>query len=288
MNTIQHTPLKNPVRIEEILFTANHQLKINTLGPFGIILDDKELQTVDFIKSRLIQDLLILLILHRKEGLPKKVIFDLFWTNYSEECKRANLNTLIYRLKKLFGIHIDFLKIDRNFIYLNMDYVEIDLDNFQTGTRAVENMENSGNIEEAINFSFNTLQLYRGNFLDNISTRLPITEERLKLKHYYQTLLFRALRLTVYRGLYRESLELGKKLISSDPYCEPAYRLIMSALGFLGNTSEIIRLYINLEEKLQRKYGIDPDEKTLLLKNKLVLGVTPEQDEILDEVSIFF
>jgi two-component SAPR family response regulator len=131
-------------------------------------------------------------------------------------------------------------------------------------------------------------KLYRGDFFENISTDLPLDEERLKLKHIYQTLLFSILRLTVYKGLYRESLEFGRKLISSDPYCEPAYRLIMTALGFLGNRSELIRLYVDFEKKLRGKYRIDPDEKTLLLKNSLLLGINPEQEKILEEVSIFF
>ncbi|MEA1910793.1 MAG: BTAD domain-containing putative transcriptional regulator, partial [Spirochaetota bacterium] len=248
----------------------------------------KEIQTTNITKRQRIQDLLIILILHRNEGLPKKVIFDLFWENYSEECKRTNLNTLIYRLKKVFGTNNNFFKIDRHSISLNMDHVDIDIDKFQTGIRTFENMENTGNIEEAINFSFNILELYKGSFLDNLNTKIPIIKERMEFKHLYQTLLFRTLRLTVYRGLYIESLKLGKKLISSDPYCEPAYRLIMTALSFLGNTSEITRLYIDLKKKLQDNYSIDPDEKTLLLKNKLLLGVNPEQYEILEEVSIFF
>ncbi|MDA3939311.1 MAG: BTAD domain-containing putative transcriptional regulator [Spirochaetia bacterium] len=265
-----------------------HKLEFNTLGALSIILDEKKLKTVEFIKQHMIQDLIILLILHRKDGLPKKVIFNLFWTNYSERSKRSNLNTLIYRLNKSFGINKDFLKIDRNYIYLNMDSVEIDVDNFLDGVETVKYLENDNNIDEAISIAFRTLKLYRGDFFENISTDLPLDEERLKLKHIYQTLLFSILRLTVYKGLYRESLEFGRKLISSDPYCEPAYRLIMTALGFLGNRSELIRLYVDFEKKLRGKYRIDPDEKTLLLKNSLLLGINPEQEKILEEVSIFF
>ena len=297
MSTAQYIPLKVPVRIEEIFFKAEyqknlenerHKLEFNTLGSISVILDGKKLKTVEFIKQHKIQDLLILLILHREDGLSKKVIFNYFWENYSEKSKRSNLNTLIYRLNKSFGINKDFLKIDRNFIYINKNSVEIDVDNFLEGVRTSEYLEKNDNINEAISMSFRTLKLYRGNFLENINTDLPIAEERLKLKHLYQTLLFRTLRLTVRKGLYRRSLELGREFISSDPYCEPAYRLIMTALGFLGNTSEIIRLYLDLEKKLWGKYGIDPDEKTLLLKNRLMLGINPEQERILEEVSIFF
>jgi len=297
LNSAQYIPLKKPVRIEEILYKSEyqkdlekgrHKLEFNTLGSLSISLDRKELNVVEFIKQHKIQDLLILLILHRKDGLSKKIIFNYFWENYSEKCKRSNLNTLIYRLNKTFGINKDFLKIDRNSIYINRDSVKIDVDNFLEGVKTSEYLEKNNNFNEAISMSLRTLKLYRGNFLENINTDIPVAEERLKLKHLYHTLLFRTLHLTVYMGLYWESIELGKKLISFDPYCEPAYRLIMTALGFLGNTSEIIRLYIYLEKKLRGKYGIDPDKKTLLLKNRLILGENPEQERILEEVSIFF
>jgi len=297
LNTTQDISLKEPFRIEEILFNTEfqkdsenekHILEFNTLGSLSIILDGRKLKTVEFIKQHRIQDLLILLILHRKDGLSKKVIFNYFWKNYSEKSKRSNLNTLIYRLNKSFGINKDFLKVDRNTIYINRNSVKIDVDNFMEGVRTSEYLENNNNLNEAINISFRTLKLYRGNFLENINTDLPVAEERLKLKHLYQKLLFRTLRLTVRKGLYMKSLELGKELISSDPFCEPAYRLIMIALGFLGNTSEIIRLYLGLEKKLLEKYRIDPDKKTLLLKNRLMLGINPEKERILEEVSIFF
>ncbi len=297
LNTAQYTPLKNPVRIEKFLFKpeyqnnlekGQHKLEFNTLGSLNIFLDGKKLKTVEFIKQHRIQDLVILLILHREDGLPKNIIFNHFWANYSEKCKRSNLNTLIYRLNKTFGINKDFLKIDRNSISINKNTVEIDKDAFLEGVKTSEYLENNNNINEAINMCFRTLKLYKGNFLENINTDLPIAKERLKLKQLYQTLLFRTLRLTIFKGLYHRSLELGREFISYDPYCEPAYRLIMIALGFLGNTSEIIRLYLNLEKKLLGEYGINPDKKTLLLKNRLLMGINPEQERILEEVSIFF
>ncbi len=264
------------------------QLIINTLGPVMLYLDEKELDPSDFLKRRRIQDLLILLIIHRKEGLHKEIIFDMFWENYTARSKKDNLNTLIYRLKKLFGNKKNLLLIDRNWIRLNMDFISIDTDLFMEGVKNTEILEKNNDIDGAIIYARKIIQLYKGDFFESLSTDVPIDDERSKLKKFYLALLFRTLRLTIIKGLYRESLEIGRKLITCDPYCEPAYRLIMSALGYLGNTSEITRLYIELDNKLWKAYKIPPDEKTLMLKSKLALGVNPAQEDILNEVSIFF
>lgn len=264
------------------------QLIINTLGPVMLYLDEKELDPSDFLKRRRIQDLLILLIIHRKEGLHKEIIFDMFWENYTARSKKDNLNTLIYRLKKLFGNNKNLLLIDRNWIRLNMDFISIDTDLFMEGVKNTEILEKNNDIDGAIIYARKIIQLYKGDFFESLSTDVPIDDERSKLKNFYLALLFRTLRLTIIKGLYRESLEIGRKLIACDPYCEPAYRLIMSALGYLGNTSEITRLYIELDNKLWKAYKIPPDEKTLMLKSKLALGVNPAHEDILNEVSIFF
>ncbi len=263
-------------------------LYFRTLGILGIDIYGQECNIEDFIKRRRIQDLIILLIQHRKEGLVKEKIFNLFWENYSARSKKDNLNTLIYRLKKLLGVDREIFIIDRVSLKLNPELVAFDLDIFLKEREAVEYLENEGRREEAVSHALKTLTLYRGNFLDTISTDLSLENERSYLKHTYQSLLFRTLRLAVYAGFYLEALTVGKKLLVSDPYCEPAYRLIMAALFYLGNTSEITRLYRDLSEKLQKNYNIDPDEKTYHLKSRLALGVAPSQEEILQEASIFF
>jgi len=273
-----------------IIKTGNREsvISFKTLGSLNIILKGEKIPASDFLKRRRIQDLLILLIINRQSLLRKEVIFNLFWEHYSERSKKDNLNTLIYRLKKLFGLNNSFLSIDRNSIALDPQSIVVDVDTFSEGIGKAEALENKGYYEEALQHSLSTLDMYQGDFFENITTSVPIIEEKLRIKHLYQTLLFRTLRLSVYSGYYRKALKIGQKLLSTDPCCEPAYRLTMEALAFLGNTSEVTRLYCSLEKNLHDKYKIVPDEKTCNLKNRLALGVNRTADEMLQEVSIFF
>ncbi len=269
-------------------YTAGRKpLSISTLGRFDIRLDGRQLDTSDFLKRRRIQDLLILLILNRNDGLRKEKIFDLFWKNYTERSRKDNLNTLIYRLKKLLNNDSNLLIIDRNTIRLDMDMTDIDIDLFTVGVETVKNLEDSLNPDEALAKARETASLYRGEFLENISTDVSVEREKTGLKKMYTSLLFRMLRLSAAKGFYREALETGKELIDIDPLCEPAYRLLMTTLGHLGNTSEITRLYAVLEKRLKDNFEILPDEKTMTLKNKLILGVLPDTSEVMNEVSVF-
>ncbi len=263
-------------------------LSISTLGRFDIRLDGRQLDTSDFLKRRRIQDLLILLILNRNDGLRKEKIFDLFWKNYTERSRKDNLNTLIYRLKKLLNNDGNLLIIDRNTIRLDMEMTDIDIDIFTCGIEEVKKLEDSLNPDAALAKARETASLYRGEFLENISTDVSVAGERSELRKMYTSLLFRMLRLSAAKGFYREALETGKELIDIDPLCEPAYRLLMTTLGHLGNTSEITRLYAVLEKRLKDNFEILPDEKTMTLKNKLILGVLPDTSEVMNEVSVFF
>ncbi len=220
--------------------------------------------------------------------MGKNIIFDTFWKNYTYKSKKDNLNTLIYRLKKLFITDKELLLIDRNTIRLNMNHIKIDIDTFLEKSKYAEILEKEGKLSSALEAARTASSLYRGEFFENANTDIPLGQERIRLKTIYHSLLFRTLKLSILQGSYREALDTGKRLLKDDPFCEPAYRLVMNTLGYIGNTSEITRLYRELEQKLHTVFQISPDDKTAALRNKLSLGVPPEREDILKEVSFFF
>lgn len=155
-------------------------ITFKTLGSLNIILKGEKIPSSAFLKRRRIQDLLILLIIKRKSLLRKEVIFNLFWENYSEQSKKDNLNSLIYRLKKLFGMNNSFLTIDRNSIALDPQSIVVDVDTFSEGISKAEALENKGYYEEALQQSLAALEMYGGDFFENITTSVPIIEENYK------------------------------------------------------------------------------------------------------------
>ncbi len=268
-------------------FPESPSLEILTLGSFQLILEGTPLDPADILKRKKIQELLILLILHRKEGLSKETIFDIFWENYTYKSRKDNLNTLIYRLKNLLNAEKELLVVDRNTIRLNMQHVSLDADIFLKGCNMVHALEKEGKIEDAVFTAKRTLNLYNGDFFETTGTEISIEKERNIYRTSYLSLLFRIIRLYILNGSYAEALETGRILVAKDPLCEPAYRLIMTALGYIGNFSEIARLYATLKKRLSESLNVQPDEKTVNLKNKLTLGLPPSMNDI-NEISFFF
>jgi two-component SAPR family response regulator len=74
-----------------------------------------------------------------------------------------------------------------------------------------------------------------------------------------------------------EGLKWAKRLVEADPLCEAGYRLLMICCALVGNRSEIPRLFEKLNKKLQTYYKITADNKTVLLKETLLSGRTPEE-----------
>ena len=60
----------------------------------------------------------------------------------------------------------------------------------------------------------------------------------------------------------------------------------MIASSAIGNRSEIPRLFDKLNKKLQAYYKVTADEKTILLKDKLLSGTAPEDSMWRDETII--
>ncbi len=267
---------------------GEHYLFIKTLGSFNLYFHGQSIDSAEFLKRKRIQDLLILLILNRKDGLRKETIFNIFWKNYTDKSRKDNLNTLIYRLKKLLGSDKELLTIDRNAIRLNPFAIEIDTDTFVKSAQQAELLEEEGALDQALLQGMETIHLYEGDFFENISTEIPVESKRVEYRKIYLSTLFRILRLYLVKGFYKEALKAGKTLITKDPYCEPAHRLLMTTLGYLGNSSEILRLYHSFEQNLFNAFGIAPDDKTETLKNRLMLGVFPAREESMEEVSIFY
>ncbi len=288
MEAVQSTVSPKPLKPYSLDTEGRKYLSIKTLGSFNLYFNGHFLDSTEFLKRKRVQDLLILLILNRKDGLQKETIFNIFWKNYTDKSRKDNLNTLIYRLKKLLGNDKDLLIINRNTIRLDPFAIEVDADTFTKSAQQAELLEEAGELEQALLKGIETIHLYRGEFFENICSEIPIESKRSEYRGVYLSTLFRMERLYLIKGFYKEALKTGKTLISHDPYCEPAHRLLMTTLGYLGNSSEILRLYHSFEQKLFNAFGIAPDAKTETLKNRLLLGVFPSHNEILDEVSVFF
>ncbi len=252
-----------------------HDLKFKTLGVFRVFIKGKEIQPAALVRQKRVADLLKLLIVFRENGISKEIVYETFWARYSYKSARDNLNTVVYRLRKIFGEGNDFISTDNNIIKLKEGASTIDVDLFNQYIGRGIALEKKKEFEAALNNFKKAEDLYKGDFLEAGLYLDFIRDERENLRNKYKQLLFTMIKLSLDTKRYIESMRWANKLINFDSLCEPAYRLLMISSVFTDNRSEISRIYYRLNITLTENYNISPDSKTEKLKNILLAKATP-------------
>jgi len=256
---------------------SKYELEITTLGGFSVMVKGREISADLLGGQKRVMDLLKLLIVYRKNGVMKERIYELFWPRYSYKSARDNLNTIIYRLRKLLNDKDEFLSTDVNSIRFKENSVVTDVDRLLEYIHLGNEAEKNGNRETSVRMFTAAIELYKGDFLESDLYYDFIRDERENLKAKFRNLLFKMIQLSFNSAEFREGLEWAKNLIDADPLCEPAYRMLMIASSAVGNRSEIPRLFDKLNKKLQAYYKVTADERTVNLKNKLLGGTLPDE-----------
>ncbi|HAK47039.1 MAG TPA: hypothetical protein DCO79_14125 [Spirochaeta sp.] len=261
----------------EKMSASQYELEITTLGGFSVLVKGEEISADILGGQKRVMDLLKLMIVYRKTGIMKERIYELFWPRYSYKSARDNLNTIIYRLRKLLNNKDDFLYTDINSIRFKENTVITDADRFLDYINLGTEAENSGNHEVSLRMYRSAIEIYKGDFLENDLYYDFIRDERESLRSKFRSLLFQMIILSLNSADFRDALEWAKQLVDADPLCEPAYRMLMIASSAVGNRSEIPRLFDKLNKKLQAYYKVTADEKTVILKDKLLGGTSPDE-----------
>ncbi|UCF96830.1 MAG: hypothetical protein JSV89_16875 [Spirochaetaceae bacterium] len=275
IGAFQDFPRLKHMTASQIINQSVSGLYLYTLGSFRIVLNGKEIPSSTLARHKKVMDLLKLLIVHRKHGLVKEVLYQLFWPGYLEKSSRNNLNTIAYRLRKILGEGAEYITTSTNTIGLNLDICTIDADDFEALVHLGELELKRENKQGALSAFLKAKEIYKGDFLEKDLYYDDIRDERENLRNRYLQLLMTLIKMHLDSEKSRPALGLTKEILVKDPLCEPAYRLLMITSTLVGNRSEIPRIFERLNTKLLRHYNIEADPKTVALKNLLLGGNTP-------------
>ena len=262
------------------------QLEIRTLGSFRLFADGEEIPDSGMISKKRVADLLKLLIIFRENGVRKELIYDLFWPKYSAKNSRDNLNTIFYRLRNILGKDRDYFEADSTTISFREGILDTDVDRFLQALKAGETLESQGETGPAIEMYTQAADTYAGDFLEGDLYSDYIRDERQMLVQKYVDVLFRLALLYLGSGDYLQALNVLKRLLEKDPICEPAVRLLMIASALLGSRNRIPQICDDLSRRLEESYGLEPDELTVALRNRLLSGEKPGPDMWKNEVIV--
>ena len=263
-----------------------YTLEIKTLGTFGLFINGREIASSSLMSQKRVVDLLKLLIIYRKNGILKEMIYEPFWPKYSSKSARDNLNTIIYRLRNILGKENDILLTDSNTIGFKEGSTITDVDRFLEFLNLADTAEKQNEHGIASEMYNKGLEIYKGDFLESDIYSDFIRDEREHLKQKYRLSLFKLSKLYLNTGNYLQALETLKILINKDPLCEAGTRLLMMTSALIGSRSNIPRILDNLNKQLMEAYDVSADKKTVQLQEMLLAGDDPKPEMWINETII--
>ena len=244
---------------------APPRLEIRAFGTARVEIDGKPVTGSDWMQQRIVRSLFFYLLAHPSYGVSKDVIGTVFWPESSSTRLKRQFKNAIYRLRQALGKNVVLFDGDVYWFNRELDY-EYDVEIFREKLETAEKMEDP---EIRLNAYQEAIELYRGDYLQDIGDGWAILEREL-LRRAYQDALLHAAEIRFERGEYEKALDLCEKALHTDNCMEPAYRLEMQVYDALGNRSGVVRVYKRCVNTLEKELGVVPSPQT----EKLYLYLT--------------
>jgi len=241
-------------------------LRISDLGPLQITLDGKPLAT-DARAANRVRELLVFLLAHPK-GPTKEEVGVAFWPDATGEQVKNAFHVTLHRLRKLLG-RSDAVVVDGARYVVAIPHV-VDSRRFEDEVTAALRQNDVARLERA-------LALYTGDFLQGEDAGewcLPI---RAQLRQLHLRGLFALGQAHESRGRFTDAAETYARVIARDPFHEPAARQLMICRARLGDRSESLLVYRQLEQRLRDDLQAAPEPETATLYRRLLQNEHAEQ-----------
>ncbi len=247
------------------------QIDVHMLGEFSLSTGDAQIADQDN-RSRTVWLLLAYLLCHRTRSVPQEELIDLLYGNDPKGANPTNaLKTALHRVRGLLdqlwpGAGKDLILYhDGGYRWNPESHVELDIDQFERLCHP-----SSDNEEHELNSYLAALALYRGEFLNKLSSEpwpLPLTA-------YFhnqavQTTL-KAVPMLIRLDRMDEAEALCRNAISMEPYHEILHCQLMQILLEQGRQKEVVTLYETLSQRLFDEFGVMPSEEILSLYRESV------------------
>ncbi len=229
-------------------------IKIYSLGRFGVLLEDKEVDT----NSRSF-DLLKILLAFGGRDVHEEKIMDALWPEAEGDQAQASFKTTLHRLRKVLGDQ-DILVLKNHQLSLNEHYVWVDT---WAMSRLFESAQQSINIKDTVQSAEQAgklLQHYRGHFLANEPASWAIHQrESLRLRFIRHTT---ALAQSFEHEDSQTAIQCYQRLLEIDSLIEEAYQGLIRCYQAQGRQAEARASYEKCVTILASTSGSSPSSAT--------------------------
>lgn len=210
------------------------------------------------------RDLFFLFLAH-PEGLTKEQVGLIFWPDATQDELRLRFKNTLYRVRRAVGRQTIFLQDDYYQFNWSLDY-EYDLDIF---TSSMEKAHSARDSSEKIHFLKQAVELYKGDYLNEIDEIWVITD-RQKYYQMYLDGLMQLASLFMEAKTYKTALRYCYQALTEDTCLEDAHRLAMRIHAATGNRAAIVRQYEHCQAALTKEINAPPSQLTRDLYETLI------------------
>ncbi|HLK59910.1 MAG TPA: tetratricopeptide repeat protein [Chthonomonadaceae bacterium] len=236
-----------------------------TIELFGGLSARSRSETITRFATHKTAALLAYLAYHREQQHPREALIELLWPACEPSTGRNRLNNLLSLIRRLLeppGTPSGTVVLaDHHQVSLQCELLTTDVAAFEAllhqAGQAAEGAERLALLQQA-------LALYKSGLLPGFYDEW-VLQEQARLSARYGEALY-----TLARSLYQthaleRALEAVQKVLTVDPYHEPASRLQMRLHAALGQPAAAQQCYLSLEQRFREELGVVPSAKTRTL-----------------------
>ncbi|MEZ4864353.1 MAG: AAA family ATPase [Caldilineaceae bacterium] len=243
-------------------------LTIRLLGDFVVTYGDEAITQVNTPR---LQALLAYLLLHRQAPQSRRRLAFLFWPDSSEEQALTNLRKHLLYLKRALPDGDQWLVADRHTLqWAPQVACKLDVADFGLTLAQAEQSES----DVAIALLHQAIDLYQGELLPGCydDWLLPLREA---LQGQYFAALERLSTLFEEQRTYAEAIQYSQQLLRYDALHEANYRRLIRLYALNDDRAAALRTYHSCVTQLRNELGVDPDEETQAIYERLLHGAPP-------------
>lgn len=255
---LENLPVERPM--VPVSFIGDHALSVECLGTFRVCAGGEEISQERWVSAKA-RDLLAYFVTFRGERIPAERAFDAIWGETGSS--RTAFHTALSRLRNALRYEkstLRFILVETGEYWLDSARFRIDVDEFNN---AILNARSSRNAQGAVTWYEQAVELYRGEYLQNLYYDWVFAQRR----HLATTYLGALQELVAhYASLEpRDALHYFEKALLVDNLNEELYCHAMRAYAALGDQTNVINLYNGLKELLKKELDSEPLTRTTTL-----------------------
>lgn len=249
-------------------------LQVRMLGTFSVTLNGESIDDNEN-RSRKVWLLLAYMIYRRRDVVTQEELFNLLWNGEQGSTNPANaLKTIFYRVRSTLNQlypdvgHNLIVRRGGNYAWNREANVRLDIEEFEALYQKGQQEE-----EKRLDCYRRAVELYRGDFLEKISSESWVSPIAVHFHNCYVRLTLELLSLLERHALWEEAVELCRRAMAVEPYHEILCRHWMNALLQLGRHKEAIAVFESVSQRLSDDLGVMPSEQLLSLYREAVRTV---------------